>query len=155
MISGYQNTSYYFFINSEAVTTNHQNDKRFGMDFNLSENEILNKTSYYFMVPVSLQSCLDGEIFDVKINNSLKHFDLSKNKSLNCKVCDEGKYSKSKAICLDCEDIKTKCSKGLISIKPGIIFKDKIKIFSPGYWMELPFTNFENILECPELSSCM
>lgn len=67
-LSGSQNATYYFFINSQAITTENFGDSRFGMNWTLSENEIMINGTYYYMIPIYLRHCIEGEVFENKGN---------------------------------------------------------------------------------------
>lgn len=67
-LSGDQNTTYYFFVSSQAIKTENFGDSRFGMNLNLTANEIVVNGTYYFVIPIELRQCLFGEIFISKGN---------------------------------------------------------------------------------------
>ena len=78
-LSGSQNTTYYFFIRSQAIKIENLGNAEFGMDWSDNPNEkILNQT-YYFTMPIYLRNCIQGEIFSNKTNKFL----IKKNNNKN------------------------------------------------------------------------
>ena len=73
-LMGSQNTTYYLYISAQVISTDHENDPLFGMDFKKNSNEKVKDGTYYFIIPVKLRNCLDGEIFENKTNMFLAIF---------------------------------------------------------------------------------